>query len=158
MAVQTEMKLHELDPLKQKLATASDEINVALDTIQKKINAKQLGVDAFLTRRYLVYEETQPDDGYRDVSFEELGYGKDDDGTWGLVVRRWEGREKLDRDGDWETDTGSYIWVRPLLRAPRQVRADAIEHIPTLIEEIHAAAKNLLDKVEKAKQLAKSLE
>lgn len=157
----SDMDLKDLEPIKEQLAAASDELNAALGSIQDQLNAKQLGVEVFLEgiKYELAYRvaASANDDGYRPVSCYELGYGKDDDGNWGLLLRRYEGRERFARD-DWEAFDGAYLWTRPLLRAPRDLRAAAIEHLPALIDALFAEAKSLLDKVEKAKQLAKSLE
>jgi hypothetical protein len=153
-----DMDLKDLEPIKAKLASASDELNTALSSIQDKLNAKQLGVEAFLTHELARDVGASNDNtGYRSVVFYELGYGKDDDGNWGLLVRRWEGRERIEHE-EWDFFDGAYVWTRPLLRSPRDIRAAAIEHIPALIQALFAEAQSLLDKVERAKQLAKSLE
>lgn len=159
----TDMNLNDLDPLASRLASASDELNAALETIQQKINAKHLGVEAFLDSSWdhVLRRTMTPDrenDDLRSAVYDELGYGKDDDGNWGLVVRHYEGTQQINQYEDWEDKAGAYLWTRSLLRAPRDVRADAIEKIPLLIDAIHAAAQALVDKVEKAKQIAQSLD
>ena len=158
----TDMNLRDLDPLSKQLSGVSDELNAALETIQQKINAKHLGVEVFLSialrESSELLSEDAEDIGLRRVTSEHLGYGKDDDGNWGLIVGTYEGREKLDRDDEWEEIDGGYVSHRSLLRASRAIRAQSIEHIPSLLDALHAEAQRLIDKVARAKAIATSLD
>lgn len=164
LSKRTDMNLKDLDPLAKKLAGASDELNSALQQIQDTLNSKQLGVEVFLDDR--MFEELQrtasrrpEQDNLRDVQIKHLGYGKDDDGKWCLLVRTWTGTQSLE-GGIWVDDDleNGEIFVTPLLRAPRAMRGRAVELLERLLEKIQKAAEDVVSQVERAKELAKSLE
>jgi hypothetical protein len=170
-----------LEPLSRRLNAATDEFNVALETIQNKINALALGVEAWLEDNGFdelgerVSDEwwelngrrvssANVDDvdrvvSHRVVHVYELGYGRLGDG-WGLLIRTQAYPQVKEPDG-WTMDHDTPVAEferKPLLRAARHVRVQAVDLIPRLIDKLKDESMRVIDAVEKAKKLADSLE
>lgn len=172
--------LNDLNPLAKRLNAATDEFNQVLEAIQERLNALALGVEAWLDQsvhQELTREvdrtwaehhgrqvENWPEDFNdevilrRSVSVRELGYGRFGDG-WALLVRTMTYHEAKDADG-WSVVADEPAEERerkPLLRSARQLRVEAVDLIPNLIERLHYEASQVIDAVEKAKKIAESL-
>src|SRR5258708_4002646 len=93
-------ELNDLNSLGQHLNAATDELNQALESIQQRLNAPALGVEAWLTgpdhelERCLINQWADGIDSMinpinmqrRAFQTNELGYGRVGDG-WALLVR-----------------------------------------------------------------------
>ncbi len=170
----TDMDLKDLSSLSQRLKVATDELNVALQAIQDKLNALGIGVEVWLdnTKHWLgdpiVTSRSELGDGkgtlHRSLRIHELGYARLADG-WALVTRDREYDEVgfLDDNGNvraWELCEAVHPPgdPKPLLRASRAVRMHAVKQIPQLIAAIHDSANEVVKAVEQARQIAESLE
>jgi hypothetical protein len=171
--------LNDLVPLAKRLNTATDELNQVLETIQERLNALALGVEAWLDdydhelQRQItsVYGElggnvvTNWDEAVsehvrqvRSVQGQQLGYGRLGEG-WALLVRTVTYVERKD-EHRWyvrpdESDTEQER--KPLLRSARNIRVRAVSLIPHLVERLRKEATGVIDAVEKARQIADSL-
>lgn len=173
--------LKDLEPLSKRLNTATDEFTQILESIQNRLNALSLGVEAWvydepLSGHYLtrsVGDEWVELDGVpvtswsendvervkrlRSVTLHRLGYGRVGDG-WALLVGSFRQREihtgaRWDPEEDSETESDR----KPLLRSARHLRVEAIAEIPRLVDQIKAEAERVIAAVEQAKQIAASL-
>jgi hypothetical protein len=154
--------LSSLSLLSDRLKSVTDELNVAVESIETRLNRLNLGVEAWVTSSPLQQHRTE---SFIDETGEpvrrriatELGYTKLPDG-WGLAVRTaiyWEVLEQ--RDGWTEGNQESVSDVKPLLRATRTIRAIAVDRIPELIEALNESGSKLIEAVEKARKISTSL-
>lgn len=159
--------LRDLAPLAKKVNSATDELNLVLETIQSRLNDLGIGVEAWLNE--YVHQELSSSvdrlssgDYERHIDAEVLGYYRFEDG-WGFAVRSQRYRQTKDiESGEWDVDDEGdegpvYRSPRPLLRASRATRVRAVELIPKLIDEIKAEAEKILSSVDAAKKIAESL-
>ncbi len=154
--------LKDLTPLSKRLNTASDELNEAIESIQRKINTLSLGVEVWLTDAQAeLSHEILTDDDTRYARVQELGYGRFGD-NWALLVRTADYELRRDEsDGDWlyaNPEHPLHVRVQPLLKTSRQIRVKAVDLIPGLVDALQRSATTVVDAVEKAKKLAQSLE
>lgn len=161
-------EINDLTPLAARLNASTDELNEALDTIQSKLNALNLGVEVWLDEyefQELDRRILEIDSKYRKVSAYQLGYGRIGTG-WALLVRERTWSEVYEDDPDeegvrlWAFDEseGSNESDRKALRsAPRALRVKAVGFIPALLTLVEEEAARVIDAVEQAKQIAKSL-
>ena len=146
--------MQELRPLAKRLSKASDDLNQALLTIQDKLNALGLGVEEWVpipTTRWWVKEaEDVHDQEWRET---QLGYAKVGDG-WVLMTRlaHFQGR---DPEGNELVHT--YTEARPLLRADRDSRLQAVKEIPSLVRLLKDRAGDVIEAVQEAQRIAESL-
>jgi len=163
-AIVTDMgKLKDLEPLAAQLNPSSDELTKALEAIQQRLNELALGVEAWLdnTPDELAHEIDWPDpdnDSRRTWRSHELGYGRHGDG-WALLVRTMDYPQFISGSGEWEFEAdGSYELERkPLLRSARALRVEAVGRIPTLVDALRDKAEQVINAVEQAKKLARTL-
>jgi CheY-like chemotaxis protein len=173
------MDLKDLSDLSARLNASTDELNQHLKTIEDRINDLSLGVEAWVTRNPLQQEfssewaaltrnavlSTPLGQPVRERTASELGYSRFPDG-WRLAIRTVTYRQT-------KAHAGSVIWedptdredgnveisrdAKPLLRASRTIRILAVDRIPALIESLYISASRIVDAVEKARQIADSL-
>jgi CheY-like chemotaxis protein len=173
------MDLKDLSDLSARLNASTDELNQHLKTIEDRINDLSLGVEAWVTRSPLQQEfssewaaltrnavlSTPLGQPVRERTASELGYSRFPDG-WRLAVRTVTYRQTKVHAGSvgWDDPTGRDDGAveisrdaKPLLRASRTTRILAVDRIPALIEAIYVTASGIVDAVEKARQIADSL-
>jgi len=130
------------------LSTASDDLNHAFEAIQKRLTASGLGLEAWVTidttRAWSDESELQQ---RRIWDEDQLGYARFGDG-WSLLARTAH-FEETDEGEDWE-----YGEAKPLVRAARKTRVEAVRALPKLLMELERQADGLLELVAQAKQLA----
>ena len=146
--------MQELRPLAKRLSKASDDLNQALLTIQDKLNALGLGVEEWVpipaTRFWVKEAEDVLDQEWRES---QLGYSKVGDG-WVLMTRltHFQGR---DPEGNELVHT--YTEARPLLRADRDSRLQAVKEIPNLVRLLKDRAGDVIEAIREAQRIAESL-
>jgi hypothetical protein len=164
--------LRDLEPLSSRINTASDELNSTLGLIQDKLQAFNLGVEAWVTafppldtrvletvqEAYIDRDTGVAVPGRRAVVDEELGYARLGD-SWGLVVRsiRYEQARQVDTEWNYADDPPQVREIRSLLRASRPIRVAAVARIAILIDVLKKNAEEVIDAVEHAKRIADSL-
>jgi hypothetical protein len=153
--------LKDLEPLAQRLKAAQDDLNQALQTIQDRLNALGIGVEVWLEEELDSTDWRSVSNTSREYTASQLGYGRVGDG-WALLVRTRRIVETLDPSGGGYEDaiTDTYDGndsAKPLLRASRAVRANAVPLIPRLVEAIEREATKLIARVEEARKIADSL-
>ena len=144
--------LKDLSPLATRLKAATEELNQALSTIENRLNALGLGVEATLDSPLLELERwtDEEEDGRRAVNVVRLGYGRFNS-AWALLAQTVKWYEHP------EMTSESLESVAPLLRCSREWRSRAVVAIPDLIDAIKREAETLIDNVESAKRIADSL-
>jgi hypothetical protein len=131
------------------LAVAAKNLNEVSDELGKTISA----LDAALQKLNLGVSAWVPitggDDGWGSYWSRDIGYAKVK-GDWGIALRTVSGNHNdpdAEQEESWLFDDG-----------PRWLRADAIAHIPALLEKLTKqaddTAKRIQKKTEEAKQLA----
>jgi len=156
--------LEDLAPLSKRLNAATDEPNQVLESIQSRLNALSLGVEAWLDSEesdaLAIRVDEENGDGSRTLASVELGYGRYSDG-WMLLVREVRYRQSYEPHAlMWEYEEGdrpSMVDTKPLLKASRHLRVKAVDRIPKLIDALTVEASNVIAAVEKAKKIAESL-
>src|SRR4051794_38576283 len=100
------MTLDDLAPLSKRLMAADDELNQALESVQTRLNALALGVEAWLDSasddelaRGVIDVSTEKT--VRVVEIQQLGYCRVGDG-WALAVRTVESTRVRDNEYDWD--------------------------------------------------------
>ena len=127
----------------------SDRVSQALLEIQEKLNPLNLGVEVWLDWPTAYLSEKLAEEGWSEVNI--LGYGKNFDGKWGLLVKESRVRGSEDEFEEDVMDTGS------LLDASRNLRIKALDQVPRLIRKIESRASGLAETVVKAKESADKL-
>ncbi len=146
--------MQELRPLAKRLSAASNDLNQALLTIQDKLNALGLGVEQWVpipvTRSWVKEGEDVHDQEWRES---QLGYSKVGDG-WVLMTRlaHFQGR-----DPEGNEFVYTYSEARPLLRADRDSRLQAVKEIPNLVRLLKDRADEVIEAVREAQKIAESL-
>lgn len=132
----------ELASLSQTLNKKSDTLNATIDSINEKLAKLNFGLVVWLENQPIVHE------GTRYV----LGYEKHQDlnqiggiSTYG--AERWQLAVSDDRSA----------YSRPLLRAPREVRIQALDRVPDLLSLMKERAEELIGSIERAEKLAETL-
>jgi hypothetical protein len=128
------------------LNTTSDLLAKPISELESAIKALNLGITCWVT----IHKWSSPDK--TSETFDELGYAKID-GKWGFAIRT---RECIDY-ADYNNIEGQWLFNE----APRSLRADAVEHLPKLLDALARDAitttKKLAEKVEQARQLASAV-
>jgi hypothetical protein len=145
-----------LERLSKKLNGASDEANKALTTINDKLNSLNLGIEVFLGGNRLKTEvgaECDEPPGSHEETHWFLGYGKSEEGRWGLIARAANFLVSQEDEPDKLVGQTDHL----LLSSPRDLRIASIEKIPRLIEELEVEAEKITNAVDKAKKLSDKL-
>ncbi len=165
----------ELAQVAEQLNQKSNQINLTISSINDKFRAMNLGTEVWLEDRPLISGDDQlwrlasltgEDSEPTDVSEEDgetfhtsnqtwLGYCKVEN-LWQLAVRNQEvlppGVRAL--DGKHIVDITLPV---PLLKATRDLRLEALELLPMLVEKMKNRAEQLIAGIEKASALAAKL-
>lgn len=143
MALGVSSLLKQLSSASQTLNEASDELTQEIKQVESALGAFNLGVSAWVK---FAGTDEEYDFGNGNVQLERvdmLGYAKRH-GKWALLV--WSGVEEISREETW------------LLRdAPRDLRVQAVDAIPALLEKIATEAATLADEVRSKASRTKSI-
>ena|SRR2546425_404654 len=148
--------IQELSKLSLKLNQKSDQLNVLITSINKKLGAMNLGVEVWLGDKPLEMGETKhrPDEQDCDVMYQEgrvLGYCRIG-GSWQLGLKTcWYDFVDAGCEAEPTTLAGS---EEPLLGASRLNRIKALELLPELLDQIKARAQKMLESIESAEKAA----
>jgi hypothetical protein len=128
------------------LNAASDELAKPIASFDAALKRLNLGISAWVK----IAGHFDQDSGF--YWSQELGYDKVK-GNWGIAIKKVMG----DASGPGEEDIEEW----PFNEAPRQLRIQAVENIPDLIEKMIAEAatvtEKIIQKTAAAKQLAEAL-
>lgn len=129
------------------LNTASDELARAVAVLDEALKKLNVGLTAWATFR------TRDDDDFGLYDKDQIGYCKLN-GKWGIALRRIWGNVDFDdhrEDGPWLFND-----------APRELRLNAVDGIPDLIEalgkEAFDTAKRVQEKTQQVRELAGVIE
>jgi hypothetical protein len=137
-----------LSRLAQKLNQTTDSYTQSLTDVEKQLREMNIGVEAWIEISETVKSGT-PD---RETSLRKmLGYSRVTDG-WSLAVktvRVERGCQENDPNNLWENIYEEEA-PKPLLKASRDVRIEAAEHVPVLLAAIEGRVAQLIQSVEEA--------
>jgi hypothetical protein len=148
-----------LEKLSKKINEASDELTKALTSINEKLNSLNLGIEVFLDKYCLVtdygdIDYSKAEEGVRTDTYYYLGYGKSDDGKWGLMIKAEDWLVCMANDEDNRFYDQS---ITPLLSYRRDLRIAAIDKMVPLIEALEKKSEAFTESVNAAKKLADEL-
>ncbi len=153
------VNLSELTPLAKELNQTTDEINGIISTVNEKLAALNLGVEAWLdpstTSKIPAADMTVTHLHRSTASMPVLGYAKLED-AWQLAIKE----EKIiyqwndDAREEEEVSEDSY---RPLLKASRDVRLRALEQLPQLLDALKREGERVIKTIARAREAAKAL-
>ena len=153
------VNLSELTPLAKELNQTTDEINGIISTVNEKLAALNLGVEAWLdpsTISKIPAADLTVTHLHRSTaSTPVLGYAKLED-AWQLAIKE----EKIiyqwndDAREEEEVSEDSY---RPLLKASRDVRLRALEQLPQLLDALKRQGEAVMKTIARAQKAAESL-
>ena len=161
----TPIDFSNLEKYSKTISDGSDKVNQALAEIQEKLNSLNLGVEAWLEsksfREILAFGGRPPENlsvreynlAMHNLDVLWLGYGKDAEGKWGLLVLR-KASERSAEDGSDNVLLGQ---TSRLLDASRDIRIAALDLIPLLIEKLEGEAAELVETISNAKTSADKL-
>jgi hypothetical protein len=147
MTGKADAALKQLSSSAQSLNRVSDELSAYLKQIETSLASYRLGIHAWVDlSKKPIYEDGG---AYIDTAIGRLGYDKLK-GKWALLVASW-----IEGAPD-ETHN-----VQLLRDAPREIRIEAVDKLPNLLEELSRQAAKTTDKAERslatARDLAKAL-
>jgi hypothetical protein len=144
-----------LEQAAARLNKQSDSLNETLQKIQDKVNSFNIGIEVW--RKDDIHSEDVPSELGDKMLEYHLGYAKFPEG-WGFAIQLKEAQYRRDENGEWEF-AGRHPLSKPtpLLKASREVRIAALQHLPSLIEGLQEKAEEAVSKIEKARQLADEL-
>jgi hypothetical protein len=145
-----------LEKLSKKINEASDELTKALTTINEKLNSLKLGIETHVPESLKAEIGADDEVGYKRETTWHLGYGKSDDGKWGILAWGFEERIPSGPDG-YQVAEMLAEYKHLLLSRPRDLRVAAIEQIPQLIQQLEKESEEFTKAVNKAKELANEL-
>lgn len=152
--------INELSGLSRKLNEKSDTLNATITKVEEKLNALNLGVEAWLdialesgTPYYGEDDEAQR---YPRKDVTVPGYAKISD-EWCLAFREETWHQVEDNFGRTVWETQWAVDPRPLLSAPRNIRAKALSHVSDLLNVIKHNAEQLLKGIEAGEKAAEKL-
>ena len=147
----TPIDFSNLEKYSKTINEGSDRVSQSLLEVQDKLDSLNLGVEVWLDWAPDEYVNERPaEEGWSEITL--LGYGKEVDGKWSLLLR--ESRIRGTSEADWKEDVQNTTF---LLNASRNLRIKALDLIPKLIRRIESEAKDLVDTVSKAKTSADKL-
>lgn len=152
------VNLSELTPLAKKLNEKSDELNTVISTINKKLNALNLGIEVWTSTPiqsgdYEYDHETEPPLRYREVVY--LGYAEVGN-EWELAVKEVILETRQDDYGR-ECEDAANPTIRSLISASRHLRTAAMDELPDLLDELKRKAEKLISSIDAGKKAAESL-
>lgn len=127
------MSPHELESLSavaKALNQESDDVNKVILALNEKLSAMNLGITLYL-----------PYDHGCSIGFDKIDV--DQKSAWQLC---W-------KDETWRDSVG----VQALLKAPRDIRIQAVKNIGHLITALHGEAQSRIESIQYAKELIKEL-
>jgi hypothetical protein len=145
-----------LEKFSKKINEASDELTKAITAINEKLNSLNLGIETHVSDSLKSEIGADDEDGYKRETTWHLGYGKSDDGRWGLLAWGFEERIPSGPNG-YQVAEMLAECKHLLLSCPRNLRVAAIEQIPQLIEQLEKEAQQFTESVNQAKELANEL-
>jgi len=153
------VNLSELTPLAKELNQTTNEINGIISTVNEKLAALNLGVEAWLdpstTSKIPAADMTVTHLHRSTASTPVLGYAKLED-AWQLAIKE----EKIiyqwndDAREEEEVSEDSY---RPLLKASRDVRLRALEQLPQLLDALKRQGEAVMKTIARARKAAEAL-
>jgi len=151
------VNFQELKQIAPQLNQESDGLQATLQKIQDNIKAVNVGLHVWLEDEISSREipSVHPD-GCRCTQDVYLGYSKTHAG-WGIAIQERVNYLKYDSYGDSEWEIYSTSEPQLLLKASREIRIAALEHLQALVDSITQKAKASIVKIKKAKQLANEL-
>jgi hypothetical protein len=140
-------ELSQLAPLAEKLNTKSNQINEALQIVNKKLSAMNVGVEVWIGP----WEEDSAD-------FHQIGYAKVGE-TWELAMRTCDASRGKDDFGypAWLAVPSTFGPPKALLQASRDIRIESLAVLSKLIEEIKLEIEAKLALIEEGKKVAAEL-
>jgi hypothetical protein len=150
--------LSDLEDSATKLNAASDSVNDILKSVESRLVAMNLGLETWSSRPIASEDEIkvfQGGDGeertYTVTHDTELGFAKAF-GEWCLAIRTELGEpDPHSSDLAWAHESGP----ERLADASRQLRIDALRHLPELLKTVNEKARTALAAIDEAKKLMK---
>ncbi len=162
----------DLSPVAKTLHEKSNQINTVISTLNAKIFALNLGVEAWVevNDTGLCFEYDLNDQREKCRSRDLLGFAKCSeafdpkapkvpDPTWQLAVRRERTTYAYDvyNPQQGETEVCDHGYPRPLLSASRALRIEAMQHMEELLAALEQTAARMIATIDEAEAFADRL-
>jgi hypothetical protein len=142
--------LKQLSSASDSLNSVSNQFNEQVNSIENSIAAYNLGVSAWVHVRTIDHEELDQAGNVVDIHAQDISVGYD----------KWAGKWCLQVHSFYADSESLQEWT--LKDAPREMRLNAIDGIPKLLEKLIAEATRLTqqiaDKTAEARKLAQSIQ
>ncbi|SRR6266851_4467662 len=148
--------LKDLAAVATQLNEESDDLNEVLDAWDEKLRSLNIGLERWVAissedQSVTVEDGSDTKDVPGSVE-QQLGWAKYDiGGGWRLVTR--EATYRGDADSGWQKIEQSLS--QPIGEASREVRIEALEVLPRLLQELKESAEKAVAKIARAKKLVK---
>lgn len=146
--------LSQLSELGKQLNSDSNSVNAAIEALNEQLRAMNLGVEAWVQiadSGFRLESQFETQRKYKDVTL--LGFCKIED-QWQLAINEQTVDYVPNADDHYEVDQLTEDDYTALLKAPRALRIEAVEHFDELLDKLKAEATRTLAGVTKAKRLA----
>jgi hypothetical protein len=136
--------LEQLSAVAQAINETSANINRVISEFEKSLRTSNPGVSVWCSSFLRFNEFTQVGS--------QLGFGKNEDDEWGLLVRR---ASYGKTNGQWRLQTNRPVTILKLLEATRDERAAALEKFGLLVEELTHVAQEHLEMLRQSNRQAR---
>lgn len=131
-----------LSGIASSLNTASDELTKTVGALDEALKKLNIGLSVWVT-----FHDRSDKDSPELYDYDQIGYCKVN-GTWGIAIQNVRGDASVDRHE-------SEGWL--FTDAPREMRVQAVDKIPELIEALSKRASETKKKIEEKTKQVKSL-
>jgi hypothetical protein len=133
----------------EKLNSRADVLTKQVMALSQRLRDLQVGVTCYLTRE--CYESrTQGADGSAVPCCYYIGFGRADDGKWGITVVCRMGKDGGHVPGPDapRADEATTLWIRPFESCPRDVRLALAVYVPQVVSGLADTVENLIASAE----------
>lgn len=153
--------INELTSLSRELNQKSDKANSVIETLNKRLNALNFGIEVWVQRSLTEDDYSKVYSGQsgllpRQKSVTYLGYCNVEDG-WQLAIKEGTLVEEYDKDREDTVTELTDVTYKPLLKSAREVRIAALRNIPGLLDTLKYSAQATLKAIEDAEKAAAKL-
>jgi hypothetical protein len=149
MSVNISAKLSHISKAASEINKLADQATEQIRTLEAHLQQMNLGIS--VSDVWIAAGREANNSGHQAAAVYYVGYGRDDDGKFGIIVEAM--AQTTDDDGKPQTEVDDWgqtqpmretLWVRRLERCSRDLRVAAVKHLPAVVEQISKKAEETI--------------